>query len=57
MWLQDLKQAIDTLSADFKYKFYIFKEALPGDNCVIFFTSHFTILRVYRDGKIEEVNP
>jgi hypothetical protein len=57
MWFKDLKQAIEILNANPKYEQYVFERVVPGYKCVVFFTTHFTIVRVYRDGKIEEVQP
>lgn len=57
MWFQDLKRAIDVLNANPKYEQYVFERVVPGCKCVVFFTTHFTIVRVYRDGKIEEIQP
>ena len=57
MWLQDLKKAVDLLHANPKYKEYLFQKIIPSEKCIVFFTTHYTLLRVYRDGKIEEVQP
>jgi hypothetical protein len=57
MWLQDLKRAIDLLSANPKYKEYLFQRIVPNGKCIAFFTTHFTIVQVYKDGKIEEIQP
>jgi hypothetical protein len=57
MWLQDLKRAIDLLSANPKYKEYLFRQIVPSGKCIAFFTTHFTIVQVYKDGRIEEIQP
>ena len=54
MWFQDIYNALTKLHSLPKYLGYVFTKVIPAQDGVAFFTSHFTVVYVHRDGKIEE---
>ena len=54
MWLLDIRNAAIRLYSTPLYREYVFTKIIPAQDGVAFFTSHFTVVYVYHDGKIEE---
>lgn len=55
MWLQDIRDAAIRLYSNPLYREYVFPKVIPAQDGVAFFTSHFTVVYVHHDGKIEEI--
>lgn len=55
MWLQDVRNASIRLYSLPLYREYVFTKVVPAQDGVAFFTSHFTVVYVHRDGKVEEI--
>lgn len=57
MWLQDIEQAIEYLrGTNNTFREYVFTKIIPAQDGIALSTSHFTVVYVHNDGKIEEIN-
>ena len=55
MWLQDIERAIGYLrGTNNTFREYVFTKIIPAQDGVALYTSHFTVVYVHNDGKIEE---
>lgn len=55
MWLRDIERAIEYMrGTNNTFKEYVFTKVIPAQDGVAFFTSHFTVVYIHHDGKIEE---
>lgn len=56
MWLQDIERALSYMrGTNNTYKDYVFEKVISAQDGVAFFTTHFTVVYVHKDGKIEEL--
>lgn len=56
MWVQDIERAIKYLrGTNNTFRDYVFTKIIPAQDGVAFYTSHFTVVYVHRNGKIEEI--
>ena len=56
MWLQDIERAVSYLrGTNNTFRDYVFTKIVPVQDGVAFYTSHFTVVYVHRDGMIEEI--
>lgn len=55
MWLQNIRNAAIRLYNTPLYREYVFTKVVPAQDGVAFYTSHFTVVYVHNDGKIEEI--
>lgn len=55
MWLQDLEKALARLKEECDYNFICIESVKPSaDGSIVFKTTYFTYIKVYRNGIIEE---
>ena len=56
MWIQDIERAIRYLrGTNNTFRDYVFTKIVPAQDGVAFYTSHFTVVYVHHNGKIEEI--
>ena len=56
MWLQDIERAIGYLrGTNNTFREYVFTKIVPAQDGIALYTSHFTVVYVHNDGKIEEI--
>ena len=56
MWLQDIERALEYLrGTNNTFKEYVFTKIVPAQDGIALYTSHFTVVYVHINGKIEEI--
>ena len=56
MWLLDIARAIEYMRGTNNiFREYVFTKIVPAQDGIALYTSHFTVVYVHKDGKIEEI--
>ena len=56
MWLQDIERAIGYMrGTNNTFREYVFTKIIPAQDGIALYTSHFTVVYVHNDVKIEEI--
>lgn len=56
MWLRDIERTIEYMrGTNNTFREYVFTKIVPAQDGVALYTSHFTVVYVHNDGKIEEI--